>query len=121
MSLKRIVVCLAAALSLAACMAPTESSAPSAQKEIFYATPAAAASLAADQITIHEATDDVTPRDGLQPFVRGESGLVPASAEDLEKAKSPDLGILKCHVCDDFGNCQPICCPGTPHCQLWHA
>jgi hypothetical protein len=121
MTVRRIVVCLAAVLSLAACIAPTGSSAPAEAKDIFYVTPAAASKLSPDPIPIHEATEGTTLRDGQLPFVRGATGLVPATVEDVDRAESPEsVPPIKCHVCDDFGNCQPICCPGTPHCQITH-
>ena len=102
-----------------------------AAKQIFYATPEVAARIAPDRI-VYRASSASAPSAAQRPYVMGESGLVPASSEDLESAASDgddthpesssssgnsNPGPPHCSLCEYDTWCGPICCPGQPHCQ----
>jgi hypothetical protein len=114
MKLARILTPVVALLAVAACTASTEATAP---KDVFYVTPAVAATMSPDRVSLQDGTVSGTLKADAQPFLRGESSFTPASGDDLAELKmQPDV---ICWACSDDGTiCIRVCCPWEKGCVL---
>jgi hypothetical protein len=115
MKIVNVLAPLAALFALGACTAPTEAT-PT--KDVYYATPAGAAAMSIERITTHEGegAGAGVMTDDHRPFFLGESGLVPASSEEIQSLRPEVVPPHQCYLCEPAFGCLPICCPGTPHC-----